>query len=57
MPYTGDKIAVTCPECLGEGYVEIRKNYKLTGKKKLCPKCGGDGATISTHYSEEWLND
>ena len=35
MPYTGDKIAVTCPECLGEGYVEIRKNYKLTGKKSF----------------------
>ena len=57
MPYTGDKIAEKCSECLGSGYVEIRKNYKLTGKKELCHKCNGDGATISTYYSDEWLND
>ena len=57
MPYTGDKVAVTCSECLGSGYVSVRKNHKLTGKKELCPKCGGDGAKTTTYYSDEWLND
>lgn len=57
MPYTGDKIVKKCSECWGSGYVSERKNHKLTGKKIRCLKCGGDGAKISTYYSDAWLND
>ena len=57
MPYTGDKIAKKCRKCFGDGYTN-EWNYDTKKNEKIkCPDCNGEGARITTYYSDDWMND